>query len=174
VSAFAPTVAGTYVFRIYHRNVIGASQTIAAAVATWTVTVTANASDTATTASKFWLNGLAEYNATSRGATTSSNTYKGLEVDSALVVTAGAARAASAYTAVGVIHPVVMNSSDTKISTRTAGRVLESVTVLLAGAGQLAVNSRYSGLGTAYSKQVLLPMMRLQLSSQMEPLEQEL
>jgi hypothetical protein len=156
VSFMAPTVAGTYVFRIYHRNVIGASQTIAAAVATWTVTVTANASDTATTASKFWLNGLAEYNATSRGATTSSNTYKGLEVDSALVVTAGAARAASAYTAVGVIHPVVMNSSDTKISTRTAGRVLESVTVLLAGAGQLAVNSRYSGLGTAYSKQVTI------------------
>jgi hypothetical protein len=156
VSFMAPTVAGTYVFRIYHRNVIGASQTIAAAVATWTVTVTANASDTATTASKFWLNGLAEYNATSRGATTSSNTYKGLEVDSALVVTAGAARAASAYTAVGVIHPVVMNSSDTKISTRTAGRVLESVTVLLTGAGQLAVNSRYSGLGTAYSKQVTI------------------
>jgi hypothetical protein len=156
VSFMAPTVAGTYVFRIYHRNVIGASQTIAAAVATWTVTVTANASDTATTASKFWLNGLAEYNATSRGATTSSNTYKGLEVDSALVVSAGAARAASAYTAVGVIHPVVMNSSDTKISTRTAGRVLESVTVLLAGAGQLAVNSRYSGLGTAYSKQVTI------------------
>jgi hypothetical protein len=49
-----------------------------------------------------------------------------------------------------------MNSSDTKISTRTAVRVLESVTVLLTGAGQLAVNSRYSGLGTAYSKQVTI------------------
>ena len=30
------------------------------------------------------------------------------------------------------------------------------MTVLLAGAGQLAVNSRYSGLGTAYSKQVTI------------------
>jgi hypothetical protein len=160
VSFMAPTVAGTYVFRIYHRNVIGATQTIAAAVATWTVTVTANASDAATTASKFWLNALAEYDATSRGATTTSNTYKGLEVDSALVVTAGAARAASAYTAVGVIHPVMMNSSDTKISTRTGGRVLESMTVLIAGAGQLSVHSRYTGLATAatraYSKQVTL------------------
>jgi hypothetical protein len=160
VSFMAPTVAGTYVFRIYHRNVIGATQTIAAAVATWTVTVTANASDAATTASKFWLNGLAEYDATSRGATTTTNTYKGLEVDSALVVTAGAARAASAYTAVGVIHPVMMNSSDTKISTRTGGRVLESMTVLIAGAGQLSVHSRYTGLATAatraYSKQVTL------------------
>ena len=151
----APTVAGTYVFRVYAANTTG-TQAIASVPLTWTVTVTANASDAATTASKFWLNGLSEYNATSRGATTSSNTYKGLEVDSALVVTAGAARAASAYTAVGVIHPVVMNSSDTKISTRTGGRVLESVTVLLAGAGQLAVNSRYSGLGTAYSKQVTI------------------
>ena len=160
VSFMAPTVAGTYVFRIYHRNVIGASQAIAAAVATWTVTVTANASDAATTASKFWLNGLAEYDATSRGVTTTTNTYKGLEVDSALVVTAGAARAASAYTAVGVIHPVMMNSSDTKISTRSGGRVLESMTVLVAGAGQLSVHSRYTGLATAatrsYSKQVTL------------------
>jgi hypothetical protein len=160
VSFMAPTVAGTYVFRIYHRNVIGATQTIAAAVATWTVTVTANASDTATTASKFWLNGLAEYDATSRGATTTTNTYKGLEVDSALVVTSGGARAASAYTAVGVIHPVMMNSSDTKISTRTGVRVLESMTVLIAGAGQLSVHSRYTGLATAatraYSKQVTL------------------
>jgi hypothetical protein len=160
VSFMAPTVAGTYVFRIYHRNVIGATQTIAAAVATWTVTVTANASDAGTTASKFWLNGLAEYDATSLGATTTSNTYRGLEVDSALVVTAGAARAASAYTAVGVIHPVMMNSSDTKISTRTGGRVLESMTVLIAGAGQLSVHSRYTGLATAatraYSKQVTL------------------
>ena len=154
LSFMAPTVAGTYVFRLVQSQT--GSAAIAATPLTWTVTVTANASDVATTASKFWLNGLAEYNATSRGATTSSNTYKGLEVDSALVVTAGAARAASAYTAVGVIHPVVMNSSDTKISTRTAGRVLESVTVLLAGAGQLAVNSRYSGLGTAYSKQVTI------------------
>jgi hypothetical protein len=156
VSFMAPTVAGTYVFRIYHRNVIGATQAIAAAVATWTVTVTANASDIGTTASKFWLNALDEYNATSRGATVSSNTYKGLEVDSALVISAGLPRAASAYTAVGVISPVVMNSSDTKISTRTGGRVLESVTVLLAGAGQLAVNSRYAGLGTTYSKQVTI------------------
>jgi hypothetical protein len=155
----APTVAGTYVFRVYAANTTG-TQAIASVPLTWTVTVTANASDAATTASKFWLNGLSEYDATSRGATTTSNTYKGLEVDSALVVTAGAARAVSAYTAVGVIHPVMMNSSDTKISTRTGGRVLESMTVLIAGAGQLSVHSRYTGLATAatrtYSKQVTL------------------
>ena len=153
VSFMAPTVAGTYVFRIYHRNVIGASQTIAAAVATWTVTVTANASDVATTASKFWLNGLAEYTAFSRGATVSTNTYKGLEADSALVVSAGAL---GSYGAAGVISPVMMNSSDTKISTRTGGRVLESMTVTISGPGQLQVHSRYAGLGTTYSKQVTM------------------
>jgi hypothetical protein len=153
VSFMAPTVAGTYVFRIYHRNVIGATQTIAAAVATWTVTVTANASDTATTASKFWLNGLAEYTAFSRGATVTTNTYKGLEADSALVVSAGAL---GSYGAAGVISPVMMNSSDTKISTRTGGRVLESMTVTVSGPGQLQVSSRYTGLGTTYSKQVTM------------------
>jgi hypothetical protein len=160
----APTVAGTYVFRLFpETGTVVASRpgySPVAAPLTWTVTVTANASDAATTASKFWLNALAEYDATSRGATTTSNTYRGLEVDSALVVTAGAARAASAYTAVGVIHPVMMNSSDTKISTRTGVRVLESMTVLIAGAGQLSVHSRYTGLATAatraYSKQVTL------------------
>ena len=157
LSFVAPTVAGTYVFRTV---VSGTGVAVASIPMTWTVTVTANTSDVATTASKFWLNGLAEYDATSRGVTTTTNTYRGLEVDSALVVTAGAARAASAYTAVGVILPVVMNSSDTKISTRTAGRVLESMTVLIAGAGQLSVHSRYTGLATAatraYSKQVTL------------------
>jgi hypothetical protein len=160
----APTVAGTYVFRLFAETgtvtATTAGYTPVATPLTWTVTVTANASDAATTASKFWLNGLDEYTATSRGATTTSNTYRGLEVDSALVVTAGAARAASAYTAVGVIYPVMMNSSDTKISTRTGGRVLESMTVLIAGAGQLSVHSRYTGLATAatrtYSKQVTL------------------
>ncbi len=152
----APTVAGTYVFRIYASNAVGNSQAIASVPLTWTVTVTANTSDAATTASKFWLNGLDEYTATSRGATTSSNTYKGLEADSALVVTAGAVRAASAYTPVGVIFPVMMNASDTKISTRTGGRVLDSMTITISGAGQLAVNSRYTGLSTTYSKQVTI------------------
>jgi len=148
----APTVAGTYVFRVYAANTTG-TQAIASVPLTWTVTVTANASDTATTASKFWLNGLAEYSATSRGAVTSSNTYKGLEVDSALVVSAGSL---GSYGAAGTIFPVVMNSSDTKISTRTGGRVLESFTVTISGPGQLAVNSRYAGLGTTYSKQVTI------------------
>ena len=159
VSFMAPTVAGSYVFRIYHRNVIGATQTIAATPLTWTVTVTANASDVATTASKFWLNGTDEYGATlgirgyvvTGGVTGNS---KGLETDSALVVSAGLPRASSSYTAVGVLHMVVMNSSDTKISTRTAGRVQESVTVLLSGAGQLAASSRYAGISSTFSKQV--------------------
>jgi len=153
----APTVAGTYVFRLFpETGTVVATRpgyTPVAAPLTWTVTVTANASDVATTASKFWLNGLAEYTAFSRGATTSSNTYLGLEADSSLVVSAGAL---GSYGAAGVIYPVIMNSSDTKISTRTGGRVLESMTVTIAGPGQLQVHSRYSGLGTSYSKQVTM------------------
>jgi len=153
----APTVAGTYVFRLFpETGTVVASRpgyTPVAAPLTWTVTVTANASDVATTASKFWLNGLAEYTAISRGANTASNTYLGLEADSALVVSAGTL---GSYGAAGVIYPVIMNSSDTKISTRTGSRVLESFTVTISGPGQLAVNSRYTGLATTYSKQVTI------------------
>jgi hypothetical protein len=152
----APTVAGTYVFRLYAETstvIAQSAYTPVSAPLTWTVTVTANASDVATTASKFWLNGLAEYTAFSRGATVTTNTYKGLEADSALVVSAGAL---GSYGAAGVISPVMMNSSDTKISTRTGGRVLESMTVTVSGPGQLQVSSRYTGLGTTYSKQVTM------------------
>jgi len=155
----APTVAGTYVFRIYAANGGNASYTPVAVPLTWTVTVSANNSDVATTASKFWMNRTAEYTAFTGVLgypATSARDYKGLEADSALVVTAGLPRAASAYTAHAVIFPVMMNASDTKISSRTNSRVLDSMTITIQGAGQLAVNSRYTGLSTTYSKQVTI------------------
>jgi len=156
----APSVAGSYVFRIYAANGTGAnSYSPVAAPLTWTVTVTANASDVATTASKFWLNRTTEYTAFTGVLgypATSARDYKGLESDSALVVTAGQPRLASAYTAHAVISPVIMNASDTKVSSRSSTRVLDSMTITLQGAGQLAVNSRYTGLSTTYSKQVTI------------------
>ena len=159
LSFMAPTVAGTYVFRIYAANGGTTSYTPVAVPLTWTVTVSANASDTATTASKFWMNRLAEYTAFTGVLgypATSARDYKGLEVDSALVVTAGAVRIAANYTPHAVISPVIMNSSDTKVSSRTNSRVLDSMTITIAGAGQLVANSRYTGLGTAFSKQVTI------------------
>jgi hypothetical protein len=158
LSFMAPTKVGTYVFRVY--AVQGSSSTgtysPVAAPLTWTVTVSANASSVGTTASKFYLNRLAEYNAFNLNVDASTNTYKGIESDSALVVSAGAVRTAANYTAVGVIYPVIMNSSDTKVATATSGRVQESLTVTIGGAGQLAGHSRYSGQSTVYSKQVTI------------------
>jgi len=160
LSFIAPSVAGTYVFRIYAANGTGANSYSPVAVPlTWTVTVAANASDVATTASKFWLNRTTEYTAFTGVLgypATSARDYKGLESDSALVVTAGQPRLASAYTAHAVISPVIMNASDTKVSSRSSTRVLDSMTITLQGAGQLAVNSRYTGLSTTYSKQVTI------------------
>jgi hypothetical protein len=156
LSFMAPTVAGTYVFRLYALQGTNSSGTYApvAAPLTWTVTVSANTSDVATTASKYYLNRLAEYNAHNLSVDASTNTYKGLEADSALVVNAGALRTAANYTAVAVIYPVIMNSSDTKISSRTGARVQDSFTVTINGAGQLAGHARFTGQSTAYSKQV--------------------
>jgi hypothetical protein len=163
LSFMAPTVEGTYVFRITNSHAQG-SVSINATPLTWTVTVTANASDTGTSASKFWMNRTTEYvawHASTGGGTqktVTANDYRTLEVDSALVVSAGTV---GTYTAHAVIAPVIMNSSDTKISTRTGSRVLESMTITVSGPGQLSVASRYTGALVAaatrtYSKQVTI------------------
>jgi hypothetical protein len=158
----APTTVGTYVFRIYAVN-YGASYTVTALPLTWTVTVTANASNVGTTASKFWMNRVTEYASFwNAGGTSTDNTYKGIEADSALVVSAGSV---SGNTAQAVITPVVMNSSDTKISTQTGLRVQESMTITISGPGSLRVYSQ-PGIGVGagfvnagYSKQVTLGYM---------------
>ncbi|NBO27152.1 MAG: hypothetical protein EBU96_10275 [Actinobacteria bacterium] len=152
----APTTVGTYVFRIYAVNA-GNAYTVTAVPLTWTVTVTANASNVGTTASKFWMNRVTEY-----AAFWTSNTYKGIEADSALVVSAGTA---SGNTAHAVITPVIMNSSDTKISTQTTNRVQESMTITISGPGSLRVYSQPEiGVGAGfvnagYSKQVTVGYM---------------
>jgi hypothetical protein len=144
----APTTVGTYVFRIYAAvPAAGANAyTVTALPLTWTVTVTANASNVGAVNSKFWLNRAAEFNGhmTAAQANQNSNSlsYKVIEADSALVVSAGTP---GTYTAVGVISPVVMNSSDTKISTQSGVRVNESMTITISGPG--AFRSYGSGNG---------------------------
>jgi hypothetical protein len=141
----APTTVGTYSFRIYQTAATG-SPTYTAPALTWTVTVTANASNVGAVNSKFWLNRAAEFNGhmTAAQANQNSNSlsYKVIEADSALVVSAGTP---GTYTAVGVITPVVMNSSDTKISTQSGVRVNESMTITISGPG--AFRSYGSGNG---------------------------
>ena len=141
----APTVVGTYSFRIYQTAATG-SPTYTAPALTWTVTVTANASNVGAVNSKFWNNRLAEFtgNMTAAVANQNSNSlsYKVIEADSALVVSAGTP---GTYTAVSVITPVIMNSSDTKISTQSGVRVNESMTITISGPG--ALRSYGSGNG---------------------------
>jgi len=142
----APTVVGTYTFRIYQTAATG-SPTYVAAPLTWTVTVSANASNVGAVNSKFWLNRAAEFGeyhaATAAAKNPETTSYRGLEVDSALVVSSGTP---GSYAAVGVITPVVMNSSDTKVSTQTGARVQESMTITITGPG--ALRSYGSGNGT--------------------------
>jgi hypothetical protein len=146
LSLIKPTVVGTYVYRIYTTDAVGTSYTEVAPALTWTVTVTANASNVGAVNSKFWLNRAAEFNGhmTAAQANQNSNSlsYKVIETDSALVVSAGTP---GSYAAVGVISPVVMNSSDTKISTQTGVRVNESMTITITGPG--ALRSYGSGNG---------------------------
>ena len=159
----APTTVGTYVFRVYAVNSGTTSYTVTAVPLTWTVTVTANASNVGTTASKFWMNRVTEYASFwNAGGAPTANTYKGIEADSALVVSAGLANGNTAH---AVITPVVMNSSDTKISTQTGLRVQESMTITISGPGSLRVYSQ-PGIGVGagfvnagYSKQVTLGYM---------------
>jgi hypothetical protein len=158
----APTTVGTYVFRIYQTAATG-SPTYTGAPLTWTVTVSANASNVGTTASKFWLNRVTEYQEYHMSAQAFQNpgstSYRTIETDSALVVSSGST---SGYTAHAVITPVVMNSSDTKISTATGARVLDSMTIVLSGPGALRSYGSVgplngpAGFSTAYSKQVTL------------------
>jgi len=112
------TTVGTYVYRILPFSGRGGTAiTPVAPVLTWTVTVTENASNVGTTASKFWLNRATEYGAYHASALAYSNpettSYKTIETDSALVVNAGSASTPAVH---AVITPVIMNSSDTKVS----------------------------------------------------------
>ncbi|NDC49468.1 MAG: hypothetical protein EBZ61_10400, partial [Micrococcales bacterium] len=144
LSFINPTVAGTYVFRIFPVNtslLYGSTDTYsvtASSSLTWTVTVTANASNVGAVNSKFWLNRVDEYQAYHMSAQAFQNpestSYRTIETDSALVVNAGAT---TGYTAHAVITPVIMNSSDTKISTQTSARVNESMTITISGPGAL-------------------------------------
>jgi len=154
----APSVAGTYTYQIYMIAATGTTYTYVSTPKTLTITVTANTADTGTTASKMWLNRLAEYQAFwAAGGDPTGTTYKGIEADSALVVSAGTL---GSYNAVAVLNPVVLNSSDTKISSRTSARVQESVTVTISGPGMLETyktNRRNSpGLTGTKTKQVTI------------------
>jgi len=146
LSLIKPTVVGTYVYRIYTTDAAGTSYTEVAPALNWTVTVSANASNVGAVNSKFWLNRAAEFTGHVGAALANQNpestTYKVIEADSALVVSSGNP---GAYTAVGVITPVVMNSSDTKISTQSGVRVNESMTITISGPG--ALRSYGSGNG---------------------------
>jgi len=166
VAFIAPTVVGTYVFRIMNQNTSGNQAIGSAGNLTWTVTVSANASSVGTTASKFWMNRVTEYQAYHMSALAYQNpestSYRTIETDSALVVSAGATNANTAH---AVITPVIMNSSDTKISTQTSARVNESMTITISGPGALrsygsvgALNgpAGFSSNSGLYSKQVTI------------------
>jgi len=149
----APTVAGTYTFRIFAANG-GNSYTPVATPLTYPVTVTANTSTAGDAAkSQIFLNRTTEYTTSTGYASNAALIgYRGLEADSALVVSAGTA---ASPTAVGVISPIVRNSSDTRVSTivtndgstASAGslRVKDSVTVTITGPGLLGVHNYWTG-----------------------------
>ena len=156
------TTVGTYVYRILPFSGRGGTAiTPVAPVLTWTVTVTENASNVGTTASKFWLNRATEYGAYHASALAYSNpettSYKTIETDSALVVNAGSASTPAVH---AVITPVIMNSSDTKVSTQTSARVNESMTIVISGPGTMksygagTATSGPAGLSSGFSKQV--------------------
>jgi hypothetical protein len=162
LSFMAPTTVGTYVFRVYAVAGTQSSSTYSpvATPLTWTVTVAAGTTETGTTASKFWMNRVTEYAAFhNAGAVASATTYKGIEADSALVVSAGALNTNTAH---AVITPVIMNSSDTKISTLTLDRVKESMTITASGPAVLRAYGAadgltgHSGTNALYVKQVTI------------------
>jgi hypothetical protein len=149
------------VFRIYNVNTSGSQAIGSAGNLTWTVTVSANASSVGTTASKFWLNRATEYGAYHASEVQYSNpgttSYRTIETDSALVVNAGSASTPAVH---AVITPVIMNSSDTKVSTQTSARVNESMTIVISGPGTMksygagTATSGPAGLSAGFSKQV--------------------
>jgi len=162
----APTVTGTYVFRIYLTETGAGSYSPVSTPLTYTVTVTANASTVSSaTYTTAFLNRVAEFDAVSRlVSATDNHGNKGLEVDSALVVSAGSTTAAS-NSALAVWTPIVRNSSDTKVATLITAdgrvsnlRVKDSVTVTITGPGLLAASSTWTGVAaaTARAKQVTI------------------
>jgi len=159
----APTVAGTYVFRVYNSLSGG---TVGSVPLTWTVTVAASTAGTSDlTKSVVYMNRTTEYTtSTGYAANPSSSTYKGLEADSALVVSAGTAATPVAQ---AVIFPVVKNSSDTKVTTvaqvtdasngaSASSRIKDSVTVVISGPGLLGVSSYWTGTVGTKAKQVIM------------------
>jgi hypothetical protein len=113
----APNAAGTYVFRVY--LTVGtntASYSIVSVPQTITVTVTANTSSAASsTYSTAYMNRVDEFPAASgRISSTDNHGAKGVESDSALVVSAGSTLN-SENSALAVWTPIVRNSSDTKV-----------------------------------------------------------
>ena len=151
----APTIAGTYVFRVYlgGTNAAGTAYTPVTSPLTWTVTVTANSSAVGSaTYSKFWMNRTTEFTtSTGYASSTLGLAYNPLQADSTLVVSSGLP---STNTAHAVIIPLVHNSSDTKIAgisfpdgAVNNTRVKDSVTVVITGPGALSVSSYWYGLG---------------------------
>ncbi len=146
-----PTVAGTYVFKIYAlgaRTTGGGSAVTTtgntSSQMTWTVTVAANSTQTATTAyTVSYIN--------QAGGTVSYQSVAvavNLEADSALVVSAGTALTP---VIVGKIFPIAKNSSDTK--TASAGAVnSDSITMVISGPGSLSSHTR----STSTSKQITM------------------
>jgi hypothetical protein len=163
-SFIAPTVAGTYVFRVYVTN--NSSSTVQSVPQTFTVTVTANASAVGSaTYSVAYLNRVAEFNDVSRlVSATDVHGKKGLEADSALVVSAGSTTNSS-NSPIAIWTPIVKNSSDTKVATLSTAdgavnntRVKDSITVTMTGPGLLAVSSYWTGNSatTTRAKQVTI------------------
>jgi len=160
----APTVVGTYVFRVYQTVGAGGSYTFVATPQTFTVTVTANTSSAASaTYTTAYLNRVDEFPAASgRISSTDNHGRKGVESDSTLVVTSGSTLNSN-NSAIAVWTPIVRNSSDTKVGTvNTADgavnnlRVKDSVVVTMTGPGLLAASSHWSGVSSTRAKQVTI------------------
>jgi hypothetical protein len=161
----APDAAGTYVYRVYLTAGTNTTYSPVSTPQTITVTVTANTSAVASGANSLaYINQPAAFTgSTGYARDASARDYKSLEADSALVVSAGTAASPAI---VGVMHFVVENASDTKVSTIsnpdvTSGtlsnfRVKDSVTVVISGPGLLAGASQYSNTLGTRAKQVLV------------------
>jgi len=151
-----PTVAGTYIYRVYLSETGAGDNTNFPDAQTITITVTAStASSGSATYSKFWMNDLATYTSGTAYARDANTTFhKTVEADSSLVVVAGTP--AGTKTAYAVITPVIMNSSETKTSSLSSARVQESAVITISGAGALAAYSRYTGLSTSLVQSVTI------------------
>jgi len=163
-SFIAPTVTGTYVFRVFITN--NSSSTVQSVPQTFTVTVSANASSVADqTYTVAYLNRAAEYTSHSYmvidPSAVGARTY--IESDSSLTTSAGSTLNSS-NSAVAIWTPIVKNSTDTKVaSVSTIGgavsntRVKDSITVTITGPGLIAGSSYWgTGVSSTRAKQVTI------------------